>query len=261
MTTRNEKTNEGKREESDAAKAATSNGPSSDEFWGPDLYPERRGAKVERSWFNLLIGASGRESVDKARCEANVYKCIKNSPIVKLMLAALKSSGCEVDMRRHISCEVCNPIVSGGYDSEFNQVVICQNTVSSASIIQGVLLHELIHMFDFCRNKLDVKNIDHIACTEIRAANLAHCSFISSLIQGHSSFFNIKASHQNCVKNKAKLSIMNVHKVSDEVASAAIERVFTKCYNDLEPIGRRLRRNSEDMPRAYAEAFLYGYEA
>ncbi|RLU17066.1 hypothetical protein DMN91_011135 [Ooceraea biroi] len=167
-------------------------------------------------------------------------------PIVKLMLAALKSSGCEVDMRRHISCEVCNPIVSGGYDSEFNQ---------------GVLLHELIHMFDFCRNKLDVKNIDHIACTEIRAANLAHCSFISSLIQGHSSFFNIKASHQNCVKNKAKLSIMNVHKVSDEVASAAIERVFTKCYNDLEPIGRRLRRNSEDMPRAYAEAFLYGYEA
>lgn len=53
---------------------------------------------------------------------------------------------------------------------------------------------------------------------------------------------------------------MGVHKVSAEVAEAAIEKVFTKCYNDLEPIGRRVRRNSLDMPRAYAEGHLYGYE-
>lgn len=65
---------------------------------------------------------------------------------------------------------------------------------------------------------------------------------------------------QNCVKEKAKFSIMAVHEVSAEVAEAAIERVFTKCYNDLEPVGRRIRRNSDDMPRAYAEAHLYGYD-
>lgn len=64
---------------------------------------------------------------------------------------------------------------------------------------------------------------------------------------------------QNCVKNKAKLSVLAVHKVTPEEAEAAIERVFTKCYNDLEPVGRRIRRNSEDMPRAYGEAYLYGY--
>lgn len=62
------------------------------------------------------------------------------------------------------------------------------------------------------------------------------------------------------MKHKAKLSVMAVHKVSAEVAEAAIERVFAKCYNDLEPIGRRIRRNSEDMPKAYAEAYLYGYD-
>jgi len=63
-------------------------------------------------------------------------------------------------------------------------------------MVRGVLLHEMIHMFDYCRNKLDVKNIDHLACTEIRAANLGHCSFMSSLLQGDSSFTNIKATHQ-----------------------------------------------------------------
>lgn len=52
---------------------------------------------------------------------------------------------------------------------------------------------------------------------------------------------------------------MAVHKVSAEVAEAAIEEVFPKCYNDLEPIGRRIRRNSMDMSRAHSEGFFYGY--
>lgn len=248
MTVKNE--NEGKKNESDVSQGTALD---NEDLWGSDMYPERRGRKFQHSWFKILIGTQGRESIDKNRCEHNVYKCIKESPIIKLMMGALRSSGCEIDIRRHISCEVCNPIVTGGYDSQFNQIVICQNSAYNEDMVRGVLLHEMIHMFDYCRNKLDMKNIDHLACTEIRAANLGHCSFMSSLLQGDSSFINIKATHQNCVKHKARLSVMAVHKVSKEVAEAAIERVFTKCYNDLEPIGRRIRRNSFDMPRAYAE--------
>lgn len=30
----------------------------------------------------------------------------------------------EIDLRRHIVCEVCDPKVSGGYDPELNQVII-----------------------------------------------------------------------------------------------------------------------------------------
>lgn len=63
-------------------------------------------------------------------------------------------------------------------------------------MVQGVLSHEMIHMFDYCRNKLEFDNLDHLACTEIRAANLCHCSFLSSWIQGHASFFNIAETHQ-----------------------------------------------------------------
>lgn len=71
----------------------------------------------------------------------------------------------------------------------------------SKNMVRGVLLHEMIHMFDYCRNKLDMKNIDHLACTEIRAANIGHCSFLSSILQGNSSFTNVKATHQvNCFK-------------------------------------------------------------
>lgn len=50
-------------------------------------------------------------------------------------------------------------------------------------MVQGILVHEMIHMFDACKHQLDLKNIHHLACTEIRAANLTHCSFVSAWAQ------------------------------------------------------------------------------
>lgn len=61
--------------------------------WGYDLYPERRGKKYEPSMKKILLGMEGRESTDNIKCEKNVFNCIQNSKIVKLMMGALKSSG------------------------------------------------------------------------------------------------------------------------------------------------------------------------
>lgn len=65
---------------------------------------------------------------------------------------------------------------------------------------------------------------------------------------------------QDCVKTKATYSVMAVRRVSKEEAAGVVERVFNRCYNDLEPIGRRIRRNSLDMHKAYKERFIYGYD-
>lgn len=224
--------------------------------WGYDLYPERRGKKA----VGIEAFMKGKNNIDKFKCEQNIYACIKESPLVRLMMNALKSSGCEIDIRRHIACEECSPTVSGGYDPVLNQIVVCQNTATNKGLIQGVLTHEMIHMFDYCRNELDFKNIDHLACTEIRAANLTHCSFLSACFQGDASLFNIKEAHQNCVKTKAYQSIIAVRDVTKTDAIDAIERVFTRCYNDLEPIGRRIKRSSRDIHKAYSEGYLFGYD-
>lgn len=229
--------------------------------WGFDLYPERRKPPNTTTGLSALFNPRGTESIDKIKCERNVYTCIKQSPIVKLMMGALKSSGCPFDIRRHISCEECAPTVSGGFDPILNQVVVCQNAVTKPAEVQGVLLHEMVHMFDYCRHDLDFKNIDHLACTEIRAANLAHCSFVSAWIQGDASIFNIKEKHSDCVKSKALSSILATRDITTIEAVEAIERVFPKCYQDLEPVGRRIRRNSDDMYKAYAEGYYYGYDA
>ncbi|KAK8721584.1 hypothetical protein OTU49_012790 [Cherax quadricarinatus] len=231
-----------------------------EEKWGYDLYPERRGEKYKPSLAKIALLGEGRESADKMKCEKNVWGCVQSSPLVKLMMAALKSSGCEVDLTRHISCEVCDVTVNGGYDSELNQVIVCQNVTRTEGMTQGVLAHELIHMFDYCRNKLDFKNVEHLACTEIRAANLTHCSFLSAMFQGDASPFKIAKAHQDCVKTKAAFSVMAIRRIDEAEARAVVDRVFDKCYNDLEPIGRRIRRNSLDMYKAYQDRYAFGYE-
>lgn len=65
---------------------------------------------------------------------------------------------------------------------------------------------------------------------------------------------------QDCVKSKAVYSVLSVRRdITKDQAIEIVERVFPKCYADLEPIGRRVRSGSADPERAYAEAKNYGY--
>lgn len=102
--------------------------------WGYDLYPDRTKHDKKRNVSDYIFGR-GREPIEKIRCERNVYQCIKTSPLVKLMMGALKNSGCAIDIRRHISCEECADGVSGGYDPILNQVICCLHFISSSQVI------------------------------------------------------------------------------------------------------------------------------
>lgn len=63
-----------------------------EEKWGYDLYPERK--QLFQSTFSKIIKMQeGREQYEKMKCEENVYECVKRSPLVKLMMSALKSAG------------------------------------------------------------------------------------------------------------------------------------------------------------------------
>lgn len=62
------------------------------------------------------------------------------------------------------------------------------------------------------------------------------------------------------MKTKALYSVLAVRQIGMKEAVEIIEKVFPKCYEDLEPIGRRIRRNSDDMLKAFKEAAYYGYE-
>ena len=50
---------------------------------------------------------------------------------------------------------------------------MCGNRIRSFESFETVLTHELIHAFDHCRAEVDVTDLRHHACTEVRAASLS----------------------------------------------------------------------------------------
>lgn len=62
------------------------------------------------------------------------------------------------------------------------------------------------------------------------------------------------------MKHKATVSVLAVRDVTYEEAKEAVNKVFDRCYSDLEPIGRRVKGRKIDFELAYAEAFLMGYD-
>ena len=106
----------------------------------------------------------------------------------------------------------------------FFQIVICQNVARSYSRVQNTMAHELVHMFDYCQNQFDFKKLDHVACSEVRAANLTGCSYIGSLIQGFHPAKQIKQAHKVAKyitkftdHNKNRIILLKSSKITDQL--------------------------------------------
>ncbi|XP_078676477.1 mitochondrial inner membrane protease ATP23 homolog [Branchiostoma floridae x Branchiostoma belcheri] len=191
------------------------------------------------------------------RCKTKLMVAMKSNPFVKLLLKAMEESGCTVYKDRHFSCEPCGYKVAGGFDPQANQVVLCQNIISSQGMMNRVLTHELIHAFDHCRGKVDwYNNLQHVACSEIRAANLSgDCHFSGELRRFQ--LKGVKKHHQTCVWQRAKESVKVVRNCTDEEASRAVDSVWDSCFNDLAPF-HKVPRNKKDAIRA--ARFRYDYD-
>ena len=185
---------------------------------------------------------------DVAACERRVIKALRSNPLVRLMVSALDAAGCPLTPSRHLACEECSPGVKGGFDAKVNQVVVCSNSCLSDDSVGEILFHELIHMYDYCAAKVDFGNLKQLACTEVRAANLAHCMDAWSDGSG---------SRESCVKRRAAASVRAIMpSAGEEGATKAVDEVFAKCYADLEPVGRLARQKKADGELALAE-FLH----
>ncbi|XP_053202019.1 mitochondrial inner membrane protease ATP23 homolog [Panonychus citri] len=217
------------------------------------LFPERRGGDIRHTSFLKDL----RQERDQ--CEFRTLSVLKNYPLVKLLERAMKAHGCELDYRRHFSCEPCNGKTTGGYDVYYNQIVVCSNKYMNKGQFMGTIGHEMIHMFDACRAKLDFNNPEHVACTEIRAANLMHCSIPGSIYKGTTPIYRWADTQKECVREKAFLSLISsLPDLDHSKAYAIVDKVFDKCYNDMEPFGRHIQ-SFKDSLYAYRERYLYGY--
>ena len=84
----------------------------------------------------------------------------------------MEAMGCAIPNKSFFQCFDCKGNINGGFelDEKNNgapRVVLCQNHLSDQAAMDRTVAHELIHAFDQCRAKVDWKNCEHQACTEV----------------------------------------------------------------------------------------------
>lgn len=92
------------------------------------------------------------------------------------MLKHLKLSGCEVP-RSNILCAPCEGAQSGGFSPDPGAVVLCSGHFFSKKHMEYTMVHELVHMYDHCKFKVDWSNLRHHACSEVHFP--PHCLGLS----------------------------------------------------------------------------------
>jgi inner membrane protease ATP23 len=86
------------------------------------------------------------------------------------MLKHLKESGCEVP-KSNVLCAPCDLTRAGGFSPDPGAVVLCSGHFFSQSHMEHTLVHELVHMYDHCRFKVDWSNLRHHACSEVSGSH------------------------------------------------------------------------------------------
>eukprot|EP00039_Didymoeca_costata_P006463 m.90446 g.90446 ORF g.90446 m.90446 type:complete len:182 (+) comp13267_c1_seq1:168-713(+) len=166
------------------------------------------------------------------RCMKRKEKVLANNTMVKFMLEKLEEAGCKVDIEKQFKCEVCP--MAGAFDHYRNEMILCQNNIYSEREMGDTMAHELIHAFDHCRGHVDFSNPRHLACSEIRAANLSgDCYMWKEWLNRLN--FGFQGQHSKCVKRKAARSMHAVTNGSVKEAERIIDEVWDPCFYDTAP--------------------------
>ena len=127
----------------------------------------------------------------------------------------------------------------GGYDA-VRRVVVMNPAVPDRTMDQSewtrTITHELVHAFDACRAVVEPGNCAHVACTEVRTANLSgDCDVTVELARGGLRGWTLRGHQQKCVRRRAELSLSMHPECAAAGVRAQVDDVWEPCYADTAP--------------------------
>eukprot|EP01026_Neomeris_dumetosa_P055579 TRINITY_DN5058_c0_g2_i5.p2 TRINITY_DN5058_c0_g2~~TRINITY_DN5058_c0_g2_i5.p2 ORF type:complete len:183 (+),score=11.43 TRINITY_DN5058_c0_g2_i5:198-746(+) len=172
----------------------------------------------------------------ESQCAQFILEALSTDRELKLLKRKMEEAGCPIGSR-FFSVEACKGKAIGGGFMPGLGVIVCHDQLSTYSEVRNALVHELIHAYDHCRVRdLDFGNCKHLACTEVRAANLSgDCKWYQEFLRGNATLYN-RAQHRKCAMRRAQLSVsMSAH--CKYRAQECVEEVFEECMQDTQPFG------------------------
>ena len=195
-----------------------------------------------------LRAASRSRSLARAACAptstvATASRARRRAaPRVKALLSTLSARGCSL----HSPPALCEDVFSGApalaaYDASRRAVVmnpaVPPRYLTAHQWSRG-LTHELVHAFDDCRVHMRQDSPAHMACTEIRAANLSGDCDYSDELRRTGPSLRIAGVQRECVRRRTRQSLA-MHPAAAALDAAELDRVidgvFEPCYRDTAP--------------------------
>ena len=102
-------------------------------------------------------------------------------------------------------------------------ITLCSNRLYKQADVEDSLMHEMIHAYDYLVRKMDLKDCEELACSEIRSNREGEC-------RGNWIFERFR---RRCTR----LNAINATKsMFPERASECVLKMFEKCYKDESPM-------------------------
>lgn len=173
------------------------------------------------------------------QCEEYRDWMLRYSPLVTFMMGHVRRLGGNLS-KANISCAPCDDLKGGGFHPDMG-ILLCSNWLQNKWQLEDVLTHELVHAYDYLKFKVDLTNLRHHACTEIRASMLSgECRIMNEIRKTGLADFGKK--FQLCIRRRAVLSVSaNPKCESKEAAEAVVDTVWKSCFNDTRPFERVYR--------------------
>jgi hypothetical protein len=86
-------------------------------------------------------------------------------PAVLFMMKQLRVINCNVTAG-HFQCQPCRGVSAGGFSPSYG-IILCQDGFQNKKHMEDTIVHELIHMYDTSKFKVDWTNLKHQACSEV----------------------------------------------------------------------------------------------
>jgi hypothetical protein len=119
-------------------------------------------------------------------------------------------------------------------------IVLCSNRLSlrNTEEMEQVLTHELIHIYDVKIQKLDLRQCDNLAYSEVRAAREGECRYAW-------------LSPSFCIHKCATIATQNLFPTGDQ-ASACVSRVWERAMADHQPLVSSNNNNKHQQQQQHA---------
>lgn len=164
---------------------------------------------------------------------------IDYSPSVRFMMEHVNKLGGNLT-KNNIICDKCDDLKGGGFHPKYG-ILLCSNWIQDKWQLEDILTHELVHAYDHLKFKVDLTNLKHHACTEIRASMLSgECRMMREIRK--TGFGGFGGKFQDCIRRRAVISVAaNPHCKDEATAQEVVDTVWKSCFNDTRPFERVYR--------------------